>query len=535
MRRLSIRIKFLMVPIATSAVLIALAGGFFHVLKEQEKLISNLNQQQLEKILDLSTLYSQLTVNQIGIFDALIAASRGEIDRSELYDLSQERLDMIHALIDRVHRIEKNYELTPDERSYIRGLVLSMNSYLANVISAISLASVDLNRAYGSIAKANFNYKEADIAFGALLDASRRQAALLMQSVSETTRRRSLYVSACTALSIFFLILAGLFGSHLLSKPILQIANRIGRITEHGGLDEKIPVLSRDEIGFLAESFNQMLERLNKSTLEVQRSQARKLEAIGRLAAGIAHEINTPMQYVETNTRFLKDSFKSVSEIYMKSRTEPSQDRGRESQDAISVVSWDFLSAEIPKAIDQSLEGIRHISEIIGALKEFSHPGNLDKAPSDLNRALQTTLIVARNEWRYVAEVTTEFDADLPLVSCMPGEINQVFLNLIVNAARAISEKHGGKEMGEIKIVTKKDGQFAVIRISDTGNGIPDEIREKIFEPFFTTKDVCDGVGQGLAIVWSLVVDKHQGSVGFESRVGVGTTFTIRLPLGDGA
>ncbi|MBI3300896.1 MAG: HAMP domain-containing histidine kinase [Deltaproteobacteria bacterium] len=173
------------------------------------------------------------------------------------------------------------------------------------------------------------------------------------------------------------------------------------------------------------------------------------------------------------------------------------------------------------------------MTKIVRAMKEFSHPGSEEKVETDLNRAIETTITVARNEWKYVAELATDLDSSLPPVPCLPGEFNQVILNLIINAAHAIAVvvSEGSTSKGTITVSTRHDGDWAEIRVSDTGTGIPEAIRAKIFAPFFTTKEVGKGTGQGLAIAHSVIVDKHKGTIGFETEVGRGTTFIIRLPL----
>jgi signal transduction histidine kinase len=168
----------------------------------------------------------------------------------------------------------------------------------------------------------------------------------------------------------------------------------------------------------------------------------------------------------------------------------------------------------------------------VRAMKEFSHPGGGEKTLVDLNHAIESTLTVSRNEWKYIADLKTDFDPDLPQISCYPSELNQAFLNIIVNASHAIIHANAGKnEKGLITIATQKDGDNIVIRIEDTGGGIPESIQNKIFDPFFTTKDVGKGTGQGLAIARSVIVDKHGGTIEFKSEIGVGTTFNIKLPI----
>ena len=166
-------------------------------------------------------------------------------------------------------------------------------------------------------------------------------------------------------------------------------------------------------------------------------------------------------------------------------------------------------------------------------MKEFSHPGSDEKVAIDINKAIETTIAVARNEWKYVADVTTELETHLPLVPCLRGEFNQAILNLIVNAAHAIAgvRSEGTVQKGEIAISTRRNGESVEISVRDTGHGIPLEIQPRIFEPFFTTKDVGKGTGQGLSIAHNTIVKRLHGEMWFESEVGLGTTFFIRLPL----
>jgi PAS domain S-box-containing protein len=276
--------------------------------------------------------------------------------------------------------------------------------------------------------------------------------------------------------------------------------------------------------------------------LESQLRQAQKLESIGQLAAGIAHEINTPTQYVGDNTRFLRDAFADLSRVLSAYAALLAECRdGAPKSETIAWVEAELekgdlenLLEEIPKAIQQSLEGIERIAKIVQSMKDFAHPGATEKKAVDLNKAIESTITVARNEWKYVADMITDFDPTLPPVLCLQGEFNQVILNMIINAAHAIADKVGkdGGQKGIIKISTRRDGEWAEIRISDTGTGIPSSIQSRIFDPFFTTKEVGRGTGQGLAISHSVIVEKHGGTISFETEEGQGTTFIIRLPIG---
>ncbi len=275
--------------------------------------------------------------------------------------------------------------------------------------------------------------------------------------------------------------------------------------------------------------------------IESQLMHSQKLESIGQLAAGIAHEINTPVQFVTDNTEFLKESIETISGILEKcedalkecAEKHNCNDSLEKLQELKDEADADFLLDEIPYALNQNLEGLQKIATIVKAMKEFSYPPQTQMVPIDLSEAIKNTSIVARNEWKYISELKMEFDEDLPPVYCHPGELNQVFLNLIINAVHAIQEKLGetSQEMGLITITTRKDGDMAEIKVTDTGSGIPEKAQNRIFDPFFTTKDVGKGTGQGLFICHSVIVDKHKGSITFDTQQGKGTTFTIKIPI----
>ena len=278
-----------------------------------------------------------------------------------------------------------------------------------------------------------------------------------------------------------------------------------------------------------------------RQLMEVQLRQSQKLESIGQLAAGIAHEINTPTQYVGDNTRFLQDAFGSIIEMMRdydhlaaaaKAGTVSPEQIAR-LEEAFVTRDIAFLYIQIPTAIQETLEGVDRVTRIVRAMKEFSHPGGKEKSLADLNKAIESTATVARNEWKYVADLTLELAPDLPPVPCFLGEFNQAMLNLIVNAAHAIGDvvKTQPGTRGKITIRSQCVGEQVEIRVADTGTGIDEKYRAKIFEPFFTTKEVGQGTGQGLTVVYSSIVKKHGGTVAFETEVGRGTTFILRLPL----
>jgi PAS domain S-box-containing protein len=281
----------------------------------------------------------------------------------------------------------------------------------------------------------------------------------------------------------------------------------------------------------------------NRKALEDTLAQTEKLKSIGQLAAGIAHEINTPTQYVGDNTRFLQDAFQDIIQVlnsfeafFEAAKTDGvSADLIQKIEEDIEEADVGYLIEEIPTAIDHTLQGVERIAKIVRAMKEFSHPGQDEKTAIDINKTIESTITVARNEWKYVAEMETDFDASLPLVPCLPGELNQVILNLIINAAHAIADviAENSTEKGLIKVSTRLKENWAEIQISDSGPGIPEEIRHRIFDPFFTTKEVGKGTGQGLAISHTVIVEKHGGTLNLETQEGKGTTFSIYLPLID--
>jgi signal transduction histidine kinase len=269
-------------------------------------------------------------------------------------------------------------------------------------------------------------------------------------------------------------------------------------------------------------------QRALREQAEVELRQAQKLEAVGRLAAGIAHEINTPIQFVGDNTHFLQDAFASLQTLL---------GHYQALRDAVAAGEEDadlaYLADEVPRALAQTLEGVDRVASIVRALKEFAHPDTKERVPADLNGALKSTLIVARNELKYVADVETDFGS-IPAVVCQVGDVNQVFLNLLVNAAHAIADAGGAEDQkGTIRVRTWQENDQVVVAIGDSGCGIPEAIRSKIFDPFFTTKEVGCGTGQGLALARAVIVEQHGGSLTFETAEGRGTTFYIRLPVGD--
>ena len=281
-------------------------------------------------------------------------------------------------------------------------------------------------------------------------------------------------------------------------------------------------------------------EMRRREHVELALRQAQKLESVGRLASGIAHEINTPIQYVGDNIHFVLNAMKDLTGLIEKYRIvqrsvlegKPSLEAAARAKEAEDAADLPFLCEDVPKALESSLEGLGRVSAIVRSMKDFAHPDQKEKESVDLNAAILSTLTIACSEYKYVAEAVTDL-GELPLVICHGGDLNQAILNLIVNGAHAIADVVEGTDTkGLITVRTRNLRDSVLISISDTGSGIKPEIRDHIFDPFFTTKEVGRGTGQGLAIAWSVVVEKHGGELTFETEVGEGTTFFIRLPIG---
>jgi PAS domain S-box-containing protein len=327
-------------------------------------------------------------------------------------------------------------------------------------------------------------------------------------------------------------------GTFWLGLSIRPIFDRAGNLTHSVAIGADITA-KRNEALKKQELQDKVVEGIKeRARVVIELQLAQKLESVGRLAAGIAHEINTPIQYVGDGVHFLRSAYQDYNQLLDGWRRAIDALPENAAHDALRLevaeltAKYDlvFLRAEIPKALERTSDGLERVTNIVKAMKEFAHPDTHEESPADLNHAIETTLLVASNEYRYLAKIHTEF-AELPAVVCNIGELNQVFLNLIVNAAHAIHDAGRDLNTGKITISTAVAGDAVVVRISDNGCGVPPENLSKLYDPFFTTKEVGRGTGQGLAITHSIVVDKHGGNIGVNSGIGAGTEFTLRLPI----
>jgi PAS domain S-box-containing protein len=275
-----------------------------------------------------------------------------------------------------------------------------------------------------------------------------------------------------------------------------------------------------------------------KKHLEKAHQQSMYLESIGQLSAGIAHEINTPMQYISDNLNFLKDSFNDVARAIThikKSLLDKTLDEAK--LDSIyEEADIEYLNKELPLAFSQTTDGVERVCSIVKAMKEYSHPNSEEKVATNINHCIESTITISKHTWKYHSDMEVILDPNLPDVMCHPGPFNEVILNIVVNAADAIKERVEKDETidkGKITIETIKKENCVEIRISDTGGGIPKSIQEKIFDPFFTTKSVGKGTGQGLALSYSIIKERHNGELQFETVPGESTTFIIQLPYSE--
>jgi signal transduction histidine kinase len=287
-------------------------------------------------------------------------------------------------------------------------------------------------------------------------------------------------------------------------------------------------------------------EIAERKRMEGELARAQRLESIGQLAAGIAHEINTPNQYIGDNVRFMQQAFTEVQRaigalraILQEAKEAPPGDRLAGRLEAVlQQAGTDQFAEEIPKAAREALEGVQSVAHTVRAMRAFAEAGARLKSPTNVPEAIQNAIIVCRSQWKDVAEVVTDFDPRLPLVPCVPADLGEVILQLLRNAAWAIAEAaghhpqdgRGPPEKGTITVRARRDNGRLEIRVEDTGIGIREDIRSRVFEPFFTTRPVGEAAGQGLAIALASV-GRLGGTITFETETGRGTTFIVRLPL----
>lgn len=377
-------------------------------------------------------------------------------------------------------------------------------------------------------------------------------------------------------------------GTYLTSQ--LAVLRRAARSVEEDTLDVAIPVKSMDEVGEVAAAFNRMIDRLKETRqkrdeyereleslnetleqkverrtkqlqdsldrleqaktdleresaerqkVEVEMRQAQKLEAVGNLAAGVAHEINTPVQFIGDSMFFVRDAVQDLQKYGAELRkmalmardTDESKIINEQLEAVEDELDIEYLTENTPDAIDRALKGVDRVTEIVSAMKAFGTGRSVKREVACINQAIEQTIVVTRHQHRYCAQVSSDLAAGLPLTNCHISDVSQVFLSIVVNAAHAITERYGEGDQGRIDVISRHEGDDIVVTVTDNGSGMPGEVCEKVFDPFFTTKEVGSGSGQGLAIAYDTVVNGHGGSIGVTSTLNEGTTFVVRIPI----
>lgn len=408
---------------------------------------------------------------------------------------------------------------TPEDGTAAKSVRHTYDTYSASVDQAIEAhRRGDIEASAAQLEQASLAIAASQKQVATNMGRTRLQTTEYLGKIDQTNQRLQSQSAVMLGVALVLLILCGVV--------LLQHQRRIEHQAQEARRHlEKLQEVTRREQEARAES----------EALELELRHAQKLESVGRLAAGIAHEINTPVQFVGDNLRFLTEAFGEMTQVLETYRTvlhddpAPSWDKVHEiiatTEDQTDI---QFSLDQVPVALSQSLDGIGTVATIVRSMKRFGHPDQTDATTVDINQALADVLVVVGSEIRGVARVETDFGS-LPMVSCFAGDMNQVWLNLIVNACHAITTADRGQ--GTITIRTcSKDGNV-VVEISDTGTGIPSDVAERIFDPFFTTKDVGMGTGQGLAVCRAIVVEKHRGSITFKTAPGEGTTFRVQLPV----
>lgn len=335
---------------------------------------------------------------------------------------------------------------------------------------------------------------------------------------------------------------AGLYRSLLFVVGVLLLAfsaAMVIRVRRYLHMMERYNDVLEDRVRERTEQLASVNEALRseiaeREHVEAQLRIAQKLEAIGQLASGIAHEINTPTQYVSDNVSFLSSVWRDLEPVlddYERIAREEGE-KGKRSRELLERANVSFVREEVPRALEQAAAGLRQIGAIVAAMRNFSHPGGIGLQEGNLNAAIESTVIVARNQWKHVAELTVDLDPNLPLVPCNLSAVNQALLNLVVNAVHAIESSKREGELGRIRISSRSFDDHVEIAVEDDGPGVPAEIQDRIFDPFFTTKEIGKGTGQGLAISHRIVHKMHGGTLTYEPVRGrPGARFVIRLPL----
>ena len=451
-------------------------------------------------------------------------------------------LKKLTALIARAHVGRTGYMILVDSG----GTILADPRNQDNLFRNVADAEGPLYESLATSAEASFSFGSGTDAREVSTYVSPRSGWKFVTVIDRAETLESAYflidrlLLAAVFVVLVFVAIGFLLGDRI-TRPVTSVTESLRRIAEGDtDLGKELDDASHDETGALAKWFNRFLEAEKNKRSDLLR--AHKLEAVGELAAGIAHEINTPAQFVGDNVAYLERCFRDLLrllesyETLLKNVPDDAATSARidEIRKLTDEIDLEFLREDMPDSFQQASDGVARIGKIVCAIKEFTHSGCGQIEAVDLNRSIENTVTVAQHEWRYCATLDLKLDPNLRPVNCFADELNQTILNLVVNAAHAIDAKRleaGTIELGVITITTRQADDYAVVAISDTGIGIVEENLERIFNPFFTTKEVGEGTGQGLAIAFKSIVDRHGGKLEVSSEVGRGSTFTISLPV----
>jgi signal transduction histidine kinase len=450
--------------------------------------------------------------DEVLTMSARMAAASGKLEWEHRY---REYDPLLAADLDRL------IELAPEAFANAAATATAAANQALVALENRAFAAIHAGRRDAAVAiLEGAEYRRLKVIYAAGMDQTNRAIVARAEDVL-ASQRTHLILLLVVAPTLWILII-GL--SVLMRQALRRTGAAEARLHEANAiLEQRVRERTAQLVASNDDLARQIQERMK---VEIELRQVHKLESVGRLAAGVAHEINTPAQFANDSVHFVAEAFGDLARLIATYR------KGEPAEELEDEINLAYLMDQVPPALQRSVDGLARIRDIVRAMKEFAYPEGGQMSHADLNRSILNTLTIARNEYKYVAELVTEL-GELPPVMCHVGEINQVVLNLVVNAAHAIADvvSPSSADRGRITVRTYVEGERVVVAVRDTGGGIPEAIRSRIFDPFFTTKDVGKGTGQGLAIAHSVIVAKHGGALWFDTEVGTGTTFYAAIPI----
>ncbi len=464
------------------------------------------------------------------------AVAAGDLEQPPLGDASADEVGQLargfNAMAANIKAlVAQNLLAAATEKGRLDGLVTARTAQLDARNKDMQLVLANVGQGFFTVTRGGAISHERSVVADSLLGA-------LPEGATFTDWIGSVDASAGSSVQLGWNALGA--GLVPIEAALAQLPKTARRGQTHLGLAYS-PIMADGELERVLVVVSDTTSEVARQRIEAELRLAQKLESVGRLAAGIAHEINTPIQFVGDSLHFVKEATTDLAGLLGRYQ-ELSQSVGdpvafaagrAELNEAEAELDLPYVLENMPKALDRAMEGLARVTTIVRSMRDFAHPDEGKEMSSvDLNRAIESTITIACNEYKYVADVETDF-GEIGPVTCYLGDVNQAVLNLIVNASHAIADvvKNNGGDRGKITVKTREEGDEVVITIRDTGTGIPKDIRDRIFDPFFTTKELGKGTGQGLAMVRAVIVDKHGGGVAVESELGLGTAFHLRLPI----